>query len=136
MTNIPLSDKVCELIEKLGGTFVLKKPRLYRYTSIIPRNIQYFIDVNFRNCVFESEKYGLCHVQFEKEFKIVEESDYKWFAQNQDFVMFGDGTAMICAKQDECQDSFDFNIYLIYDEKNRIEGPIKISEFLESLIAV
>ena len=130
---IPLADNVIELVEKLGGKFALKRPRYYIDKKTIPRHLQYFIDVNFQGLLFESKEYHLNYVDFEREYTIEEVNDYDWFAKNPDFIIFGDGTAMICAKQEEFQDTSDFNIYIIYDINNEVKGPIQLSKFLSTL---
>jgi len=130
---IPLADHILELVEKLGGKFTVKRPRVYRYTKTISRYLQYFIDVNFHGQLFESKEYDLKYVDFQREFTIHEVDEYAWFAKNPDFIIFGDGTAMICAKQEEFQDTSDFNIYIIYDINNEVKGPIQLSKFLSTL---
>jgi len=86
----------------------------------------------FNKQKFESNKYELEEVYFTGEYFIKNYEDYKWLKENEDFIIFGDGDAMIASKQEEIQDEKDFNIYIIYDEKE-VEGPIKLSEFLQTL---
>jgi len=80
--------------------------------------------------LFESKEFNLKFVDFQKEFMIEEANEYSWFAKNADFIIFGDGTAMICAKQDEFQDTSDFNLYLLYEDKTVV--PVKLSKFLST----
>jgi hypothetical protein len=135
-SNIIFSNEVLELIKKLNGKFINKEARVYNIPGKEQKNIkkfiQIFIDVDFQQAKFESNKYELEEVYFTGEYFIKNYEDYKWLKENEDFIIFGDGDAMIVSKQEEIQDEKDFNIYIIYDE-NKVKGPIKLSEFLQTL---
>jgi hypothetical protein len=133
--DVQYTDKVSDHIDRFG-TIIKKNRRGYRGDKKIPDFIQFFIDINFSGKIFKSKKFDLKKFTFQREFVIDDISDFEWLAQNDDHILFGDGDAMICAKQeDETQDKKDFNIYLIYDCQIRIItlGPFKLSEFLDSL---
>lgn len=130
-----LSEEVLNLTIKLGGDFVNKKPRLYRYNRTIPKTIQFFIDANCKTegIKLRSKIFNIESFMFTREYLIEQFEDYKFLTENSDFIIFGDGDVMICSKQDEVQDESDFNIYIVYDFNNFVIGPIKLSFFLKTL---
>jgi hypothetical protein len=129
---VPLSDAVLFEIERLGGKHIPKASRFYNGNILlIPPSIQYFVDFQFEK-VLMSKSLDILHLEFNGEFKVKEWEEFSFLAGHEnDYICFGWGEVMVVSLQfDKTQDFSDFNVYILEDKQD-VEGPYKLSEFLK-----
>eukprot|EP01080_Neovahlkampfia_damariscottae_P011505 gene11505-4669_t len=132
---IPLNENVLAQIARLGGKYTGKPSRFYNGNiKFIPPSIQYFLDCEFDR-VLVSQKFNILHLEINGEFKIKEWEEFTFLNDHpDDFILFGWGEVLLAGLQfDDSQDYEDFNVYVL-DEKESVEGPYKLSEFLTEFI--
>jgi len=128
--NKKLSDSVLSELKRLGAIYKEGKPRQYKGCNFqIPTPIQFFCDHKLK--VHHAEK--KFDVDFTGEFTLEEPLD--WMKNFTDAMLIGEGESVLIAvlQQDYKQDISDFNVYILYDDKDDAEV-MKLSEFLAGCV--
>jgi len=127
----PLSKKVLDLAEKLGAKASTKNNiRLYANKYEEPLAISTFNNLKWPKVCFACDKHNFGGMEL-MELDLAERNEYK-FLRDPKTIIIGSGDVILAAKLDDL--SSDFNVYILDDEqKEKFEGPVKISELLKEM---
>lgn len=143
--KVPLSDTVIAHLKRLKGVLPTgdEPSRHYSRNRIkLPKEIQYFLDVKWPTkrsmgsdvkVKFKNDDFQAYEIEF-TEYDLLQWDDYKFLRDHNDACLIGDGNVIFCTLLNQ-ENLDDFNIFIIDDEdKDSVEGPFKISEFLDKLV--
>lgn len=129
--SAPLSDKVIQQLKRLNAIYDPLPSRKYRGIQI-PSFLQFFLDHKFLQPL-TSPALDISTIKFDREFLVPENEMFSFMNEHKDGILIGEGECYIAARmEDKNQDFADFNIYILDSDSDNVEGPMKLSHFLES----
>jgi hypothetical protein len=135
-----LSQKNIKLMKEAFEVEVPEKVTGRRYSENeyeIPNSFLQFLSYRANGKQFENERLNLTTIEFSGEFVLSEDEmlEYQFLRENTDAMLIADGDNLIAVKQlDTKQDASDFFVYILFDDnKDKVDGPYKLSELLSDL---